>query len=159
MTRTLPHTFAGNPLDRAAAARRRPDELRRLISAPESRFLPLWNLRVLVTAGPEPRLAWRPMAELPAFAGDDADLVFLGLDSGAPRFAAGVGGGEDPTADGVLAGRGSFVEARPLASDVPAGEAAILAQSRALVDWHDRHGFCAVCGSPTRLGEAGYVRV
>ena len=159
MTRTLPHTFAGNPLDRAAAARRRPDELRRLISAPESRFLPLWNLRVLVTAGPEPRLAWRPMAELPAFAGDDADLVFLGLDGGAPRFAAGVGGGEDPATDGVLAGRGSFVEARPLASDVPAGEAAILAQSRALVDWHDRHGFCAVCGSPTRLGEAGYVRV
>ncbi len=159
MTRTAPHTFAGNPLDRAANTRRRPEELDRLISLPDSRFLPLWNLRALATAEPESRLAWQPLADLPAFAGDGAELIFLGLENGAARFAAGTKGGEDPATAGVLAGRGRFEETRPLASDVPAGEAAILAQSRALVDWHDRHGFCAVCGAPTKLAEAGYMRV
>lgn len=159
MMHTVPHTFAGNPLDRAANTRREPEELDRLIGLPQSRFLPLWNLQALVTTEPEPRLAWQPLAGLPAFAGDDANLVFLGLEEGAPRFAAGTKGEEDPTAAGVLAGRGRFVETRRLASDIPAGEAAILAQSRALIDWHDRHGFCAACGSPTKPGEAGYLRV
>ena len=36
-----PHTFAGNPLDRAANTRREPEELKRLIDLPESCFLPL----------------------------------------------------------------------------------------------------------------------
>lgn len=167
-----PHTFAGNPLDRAANTRREPDELDRLIGLPESRFLPLWGLRALVTSGDEPRLAWQPLGDLTAFAGVDPDFVFLGLaeeglglaedglgpEQGGPRFAAGVKGEEDPTASGVLAAQGTFEEARPLASWLPAHEAAILAQARALVDWHDRHGYCAVCGAPTKLGEAGYQR-
>ena len=160
-----PHTFAGNPLDRAANTRREPDELDRLIGLPESRFLPLWNLRALVTSGDEPRLAWQPLGDLTAFAGADPDFVFIGLaedglgpEQSGPRFAAGVKGKEDPTASGALAARGTFEEARPLASRLPAHEAAILAQARALVDWHDRHGYCAVCGAPTKLGEAGYQR-
>ena len=158
-----PHTFAGNPLDRAANTRREPEELKRLIDLPESCFLPLWNLRALATSDDASRLAWQPLDDLAAFAGEDPDFVFLGLkeDSskdGGPRFAAGIKGEEDPATSGVMAGRGTFEEARPLASRLPAHEAAILAQARALVDWHDRHGFCAVCGAPTKLGEAGYQR-
>ena len=160
-----PHTFAGNPLDRAANTRREPDELDRLIDLPESRFLPLWNLRALVTPDDEPHLAWQPLGDLVSFAGEDPDFVFLGLaedgpdtEAGGPRFAAGVKSDEDPTASGGLSVGGAFEEARPLASRLPAHEAAILAQARALVDWHDRHGFCAVCGAPTKLGEAGYQR-
>ena len=158
-----PHTFAGNPLDRAANTRREPEELKRLIDLPESCFLPLWNLRALVTSDDASRLAWQPLDDLTAFAGENPDFVFLGLqedssEDGGPRFAAGIKGEEDPATNGVMAGRGTFEEARPLASRLPAHEAAILAQARALVDWHDRHGFCAVCGAPTKLGEAGYQR-
>ncbi len=158
-----PHTFAGNPLDRAANTRREPEELERLIDLPECRFLPLWNLQALVTSGDAPRLVWQPMEDLTSFAGKDPDLVFLGLQEedsgeGAPRFAAGHIGEEDPAASGALAGRGIFEEVRPLASRLSAHEAAILAQARALVDWHDRHGFCAICGAPTKLSEAGYQR-
>ncbi len=153
-----PHTFAGSSLDRTANTRREPDELERLIGLPESHFLPLWNLRALVTSGGEPRLAWQPLGDLAAFAGADADLVFLGLAEDGPRFTAGVKGEADPAASDPLAAQGTFEEVRPLASQLPADEAAILAQARALVDWHDRHGFCAVCGAPTKLGEAGYQR-
>ena len=153
-----PHTFAGNPLDRADNTRNDAPEIERLATLPESRFLPLWNLRALVTETSAPRLAWQPMADLKGFAGDTPDLIFLGLEDGSARFAAGGKDDADPAADGPLTGRGIFEEVRPLASRVPAGEAAILAQARALVDWHARHLFCAVCGGATKIGSAGYMR-
>jgi NAD+ diphosphatase len=47
---------------------------------------------------------------------------------------------------------------RSIAPQVPVGEAGILAQGRSLLDWHARHGFCAVCGSPTEPRDGGYAR-
>ncbi|WP_029030943.1 NAD(+) diphosphatase [Salinarimonas rosea] len=41
---------------------------------------------------------------------------------------------------------------------VPEREIGLLAQSRSLVSWHLRHGFCANCGAPTRLSASGYRR-
>ena len=41
---------------------------------------------------------------------------------------------------------------------IAAGEAAILAEARSLLDWHARHRFCAQCGSPTRMASAGWKR-
>ena len=38
-------------------------------------------------------------------------------------------------------------------------DAAIIAQAKALIDWHQRHGFCPRCGTPTRLVDAGYRRL
>jgi NAD+ diphosphatase len=35
----------------------------------------------------------------------------------------------------------------------------LLAQARSLVHWHERHGFCANCGSATEMQDAGYRRV
>src|SRR5207248_1056848 len=52
----------------------------------------------------------------------------------------------------------SLLAARTRAPLRPAGEAAILAEARSLVDWHARHRFCAQCGSPTRVVAAGWVR-
>ena len=43
-------------------------------------------------------------------------------------------------------------------SEHPLAEA-IVAQARSVLDWHRRHGFCAACGSPTRLDRAGYSRL
>jgi NAD+ diphosphatase len=33
-----------------------------------------------------------------------------------------------------------------------------LAQARALLHWHERHGFCANCGAATEMADAGYRR-
>src|SRR6185312_6850792 len=38
------------------------------------------------------------------------------------------------------------------------GEGSLLAYARGLAYWHQRHGFCGVCGSPTLPEEAGHVR-
>jgi NAD+ diphosphatase len=52
----------------------------------------------------------------------------------------------------------SFAEARGLATVLPAGEAGIVAHGRSLIDWHRRHRFCSVCGTPTTSGQGGSVR-
>jgi NAD+ diphosphatase len=41
---------------------------------------------------------------------------------------------------------------------LPEADLGILAQAKAMIDWHQRHGFCAACGAPTTLEEAGYRR-
>jgi len=50
------------------------------------------------------------------------------------------------------------VDVRALAPLLTVGEAAIVAQARSLIDWHVRHGFCAQCGAPTRIDQAGWKR-
>ncbi|KAJ3210069.1 Peroxisomal NADH pyrophosphatase nudt12 [Entophlyctis luteolus] len=53
-----------------------------------------------------------------------------------------------------------FAPARPSAFVLAdAQESAILAQSKAMIDWHVRSRFCPLCGSKTRATQAGYKRV
>lgn len=50
-----------------------------------------------------------------------------------------------------------FEELRPLANQLPADEANLLAYARALSIWRARHRFCGICGSPTLSERAGHV--
>ncbi|WEW56143.1 NADH pyrophosphatase [Emydomyces testavorans] len=103
-------------------------------------------------------------------------LVFLGLDeshadiglryknyTGTPYFALDVTpqAGLEQTARGIiqtLEARGlSFHKTRTITS-LPPGDAAIYAQSRALIDWNTRNAFCATCGHPTIPIHAGTKR-
>ena len=72
--------------------------------------------------------------------------IFLGLDGGAPRWALDVSGVEDPARALGLPEGARFAEVRAAADLLPGIETAIAAEARSLVDWHARHGFCAVCG-------------
>lgn len=102
-------------------------------------------------------------------------LLFLGLDErtnsgfewtiyhGSPYFAL------DVTPKGTITAaaqtliksmksRGlQFVEGR-MHMSLPAGQAAIYAQARALLDWNARNPFCAQCGQPTLSINAGTKR-
>ncbi len=102
-------------------------------------------------------------------------LVFLGLDEthkhgfswtiykGIPFFAldATPGGSTEVTSNGliqVVEAQGlKFIEGR-LQTSLPASEAAIYAQARALLDWNARNPFCACCGQPTLSIQAGMKR-
>ena len=55
---TRPHTFAGNPLDRAEYQRRDPAWLAAREQDPASRLLPLLQLDVLLDGEDPARLAW-----------------------------------------------------------------------------------------------------
>jgi NAD+ diphosphatase len=41
---------------------------------------------------------------------------------------------------------------------LPAEQISMLAQARSMLHWHERHGFCANCGGPTVMMDAGYRR-
>ena len=41
---------------------------------------------------------------------------------------------------------------------VPPEELGLLAMAKSMLDWHNRHRFCANCGSPTELAQAGFRR-
>ena len=64
-----------------------------------------------------------------------------------------------PPKSGPLAGRGFFRDARMAASFVSIKHAAIIGQAKAMIDWHQRHGFCPRCGEPTKIMDAGYRRL
>ena len=156
-TMPAPHVFAGNPYDRAQHLRRDAGWLAAAAEDSTSLFLPLWRLMPMVTDGAPRALAWQPPGLVRDLA-TEGSVVLLGLDAGRPRFAADVSALDQPDTEGPLAGKGSFAEARALASELAAGEAGVVAQARAMVDWHLRHMFCAVCGAETMPHEGGYMR-
>ena len=59
-----PHLFAGNPLDRGDVYRRDQQWLDEQASNARSRFLPLWQLNILIQAAQETRLGWVSPADI-----------------------------------------------------------------------------------------------
>ncbi len=147
------YCFAGNPLDRASERRRDTAWIASLLDDPAAQILPLVDLRPLTRGSEAAALDWRPVAAWRDLVERGATLVFLGIGEGRPYFAVDASG-----ADSAAARESEPLDARTLAPLLPAGEAAILAEARSLVDWHARHRFCAQCGSPTRVTAAGWVR-
>jgi NAD+ diphosphatase len=150
-----PIPFSGNTLDRASNLRREAAWLEAQLVAAETRFLPFWRLNVLVREAEAPALLWcdggvcRLIGESPP--------VLLGLRDGIAHFAVDVSASEDPIAAlGLEAAR--FADARALATLLPAYEAGIVAHGRSVVDWHQRHRFCGVCGAPTVIRDGGSSR-
>jgi NAD+ diphosphatase len=155
----LLNVFAGNPLDRAGVRRRDSAWLEERLRDPASRYLAVWKLQVLVRSGgeDEPGLAWA-RGEIRDAMDPEVGVVLLGLHDGVAHFAVDVSSVEDPGEALGLGGAAGFIDVRTAAAQLPGTEAAIIAQARALIDWHARHRFCAACGEPTRTGEAGYLR-
>src|SRR6266446_3885834 len=123
------YCFGGNPLDRASERRDDGQWIATLLGDPQTRLLPLRDLKPFTRSTTVPALDWQPVAQWRDQIDGGAALIFLGLGDG-----------------------------RALAPTMAPGEAAILAEARSLLDWHARHRFCAQCGSPTRVASAGWKR-
>jgi NAD+ diphosphatase len=152
-----PHIFAGNPLDRGDVQRRDQQWLETQATDPRSRFLPLWQLNVLIHAGAEAHLGWLSPAEITRLE-IDSPPIFLGLLDDVAHFAIDISQLGDAQQALNLDAAWRFEEARAAASFLSQRETGILAQSRAQVDWHRRHQFCSVCGQRTVQGRGGHVR-
>ena len=95
-----------------------------------------------------------------SLAAADAPCIFLGLDGDTAVFALDVSAADDPANVGPLAGLGYFRDARAAGTNgLDQSTAAIIAQAKAMIDWHQRHGFCPRCGAPTKIMDAGYRRL
>jgi len=155
--------FAGNPLNRASEKRLEAHWIESRLHDPSSLIFPMWRLEPFLL-GPENSLPPIPLGLLKpgvaeVLAADGAPCIFLGLDGNRAVFALDVSAAENPAKAGPLAGLGFFRDARAAGQLVSIKEAAIIAQAKALIDWHQRHGFCPKCGAPTRLMDAGYRRL
>ncbi|HKD70405.1 MAG TPA: NAD(+) diphosphatase [Candidatus Binataceae bacterium] len=155
--------FAGNPLNRASEKRTDSNWIGSKRRDPSSLVLPMWRLQPfllgLEKAHPPIELGLLRPEIVDSLADDQAPCVFLGLDGDRALFALDVSGARDPANVGPLAGLGHFREARMAAQMVSLKDAAIIAQAKALIDWHQRHGFCPNCGTPTAFMDAGYRRL
>jgi NAD+ diphosphatase len=154
--------FSGNPLDRVSEKRSDAAWLAAMRLRPEARILPLWKLQPLLL-GPWNATCGTELGFLEAGLGSglgapDAVEVFLGLQGNAPYFARDISALTDPLA-ASLASHGHFRDARAAAGLLANEEIAILGQAKALIDWHNRHGFCAQCGTATRIADGGYRRI
>jgi len=155
--------FAGNPLNRASEKRTDSDWIESRRRDPSSLVLPIWRLEPFLL-GPEKA---PPPSELgllrpgiaDSLAGEGAACIFLGLDGDRAVFALDVSEAGDPANEGPLAGLGHFGDARTAAQMVSIEHAAIIAQAKAMIDWHQRHGYCPRCGAPTKMMDAGYRRL
>jgi NAD+ diphosphatase len=155
--------FAGNPLNRASEKRTNPDWIEAKLHDPSSLIFPMWRLEPFLLGSQKLASPAKLGLLLPGIAEPLADreapCILLGLDGDKALFALDVSAGENPGEKGPLAGLGYFCDARTAAQIVSIKDAAIIAQAKAMIDWHQRHGFCPRCGAPTRMMDAGYRRL
>ena len=136
--------FTGSPLDRSDAIRHDADAFAAAASDWRARLLKLDGLVPEVSA--DGMLVWTTLAD----AADDAVLVLLGLIDDRPHFAAWLPG----LARGDATPMRSPVMTAALSLLRPE-EASTYASARSVLDWHDRHRFCANCGNRHRRHSRG----
>lgn len=141
---TLPLGFTGARLDRADQLRTDADAFSAAASDPRARCLALDGIDFV--PGDGGGLCWEPLDRT-----DDRALLLLGLDDDrVPHFV------REPAAGQRIDARSRTVmRLLPLLSGE---DAALYGGARSLVDWHARHRFCAVCGTPTELFRGGWGR-
>jgi NAD+ diphosphatase len=152
--------FSGNPLDRVSEKRTDTAWVEAKKKDPSSFILPVWRLQPFLL-GPEKgpfEAGFLKPGLCETLAAPDAPCVLLGVEKDNALFALDISAARDPENEGALAGLGHFRDMRAAAALLPAKDVAILGQAKAMIDWHQRHGFCARCGSPTSFAEAGYKR-
>lgn len=147
--------FAANLLDRAGAETGG-EAFAGWNTDPRTRWIALAGEQAILAAGPDgPSVFLRPGAvPVPA----EGARVFLGLRDGDPVIAVAL----DPGAGEALKDDPAFLitDLRSISTGelLPPGELGALAQAKSLLLWHARHRFCAVCGTQTRVAQAGLRR-
>jgi NAD+ diphosphatase len=153
-----PNAFANSPLDRAGHLRRDEAWLEAARRAPTTRYVLLQNGRpVLAESNGELTPAWHDATEI-MWGPDIAIHLFLGVGrQGEAYFAV-----ELPGAGAInVIPRGDFRfdDLRAAAMRLSWDDLAILGCAKSIFEWHARNGFCAKCGAPSQVAEAGWKRV
>jgi len=163
------HTFAHNPLDRCNNNRTDAGYVEALITNPSTKFIPFHNLRPLIEDHPEnkKRIAWRDYESIKNQIEAKKSYVFLGsgkpafLEVEAAFFAVDVSDLSDDELKVIAGTNAKFADLRLTAGNptLPTDHAGILAQGRAVLEWHRKTQFCGKCGAPTVSLVAGSKRV
>ena len=149
--------FVTNILDRAAHLRGNDEKLLALESHPASRAYVVYRDSLVVKREDNGTRALLSIAEALKF-GANPGTIFLGLRDGAAVFGMGI----SAAAAEKLLGRDDVAvsELRGMAMQgaVPPDQLSAIAMAKSMVSWHQRHGFCANCGTRTAMKEGGWKR-
>jgi NAD+ diphosphatase len=149
--------FVTNVLDRAAHLRNNEEKLFALENNPASRAYVVHRDSLVLKKeanGPRALLSIEEALKL----GANPGTIFLGLREGAAVFGMGI----SPAAAEKLIVRDdvAVTELRGMAMQgvVPSDQLSAIAMAKSMVTWHQRHGFCANCGTRTAMKEGGWKR-
>jgi NAD+ diphosphatase len=149
--------FVTNVLDRAAHLRGNDEKLLGFESNPSSRAYVVHRDALVVKKDGQSSRALLSIDEALKL-GANPGMVFLGLRDRAAIFGMGI---SQPAAEKLL-GRDdvAVTELRGMAMQgvVPPDELSAIAMAKSMVNWHQRHGFCANCGTRTAMKEGGWKR-
>ena len=149
--------FVTHVLDRAAHLRSNDEKLLALESHRDARAYVIYRDSLVAKQEPSgPRVLLR-IDEALKF-GANPGTIFLGLRDGAPIFGMGIAAA---AVEKLLTGQDAVVtELRGMAMQgvVPPEQLSAIAMAKSMVTWHQRHGFCANCGTRTGMKEGGWKR-
>ena len=166
-------TFGGSALDRAAELRGDIPALAAAMQDPAARTVVLWRGKPLLSGADGARVLARLPLDHPILKDARSEPILLGREEGAARFAHDISGW-DPETDvsevGAFIDRSEqrhptlddtfgFVELRNVMTSLTPRDAELAATAKAILGWHDTHGFCARCGAPSDITQAGWQRV
>ena len=171
MTTSQDIPLAQNPIDRAAERRNDGPWLEAALKTPDVLVMLMQNGKPLIEDGQPDRALGVGQAVSPTrkpivwlgpqavSLSSKAESVFLGVDkAGAPIFAFDMP--EDwSIEDSPIKGLGDFEDMRSAIGGLSPMEANCASTARSLFEWHRNHRFCAKCGSPSEIVEAGWKRV
>lgn len=142
------NVFAGAYVDRAAELRADPRWLSNAVRATDARFVVVRGNRCLAS---------REDAQLQLLRQSDlgpsvhaGNIVFLGLDNNAPRFAV-------VASDSLEAAEEDWVSLRTLGGLLDSKEANLAAHAIGITHWREVQKYCSRCGHATDMEAAGYA--
>lgn len=165
-------TFGGSGLDRAGELRSDPDALRAAAADSSARAIVFWRGKALIS--PErPAGLIRLAIDHAALQAATAPPILLGREEGAPVFAVDISGWTPADLDESTLGAFLdaseqrhpdlpdwmvFAELRRVMTWLSPRDAELAASGKAVLGWHEIHGFCARCGAQTELAAGGWQR-
>lgn len=170
-------TFGGGGLDRAAHLRGDTDALTAAWDDPRALVLLVWQGKPLSRRSHQdatPDQLSLIETDHPLAVARREDAIFLGLTpDGSPRFTCDISDWQPDAMDQAMLA--SFADASEQQhQDLPVGdvftelrrimafltplEAELAATSNAVLSWHKSHPFCARCGQPSQVAQAGWQR-
>ncbi|MEL0437271.1 NAD(+) diphosphatase [Phycobacter sp. K97] len=178
MKRAEQVTFGGGGLERQAHLRSDENAIKSAWTAKETKTLLIWRgkplcFRTKDARGPE-SLAWLS-PDHPVVRQHGDTTLFLGkMPDGAAVFACDISSWQPDALDEMalasfadtseqqhpdLPDGHVFAELRRVMTRLSPLEAEMAATARALLSWHESHQFCARCGHPSDITQAGWQRV
>jgi NAD+ diphosphatase len=149
--------FITHILDRAAHLRNSDEKLFALESRGDARAYVVYRDSLVVKQEVDGPRALLTIDEALKF-GANPGTIFLGLRDGAAVFGMGI---KAEAVEKLLTRNDVAVtELRGMAMQgvVPPSELSAIAMAKSMVSWHQRHGFCANCGTRSAMKEGGWKR-